>query len=529
MNATDLATLGLSNVGTVYRNLSTPRLYEEAIRRHEGRLAHLGPLLVRTGQYTGRSPNDRFIVDEPSSRAEIWWGRVNRPISVDNFERIRRRMLAYLQGRDLFVQECAVGADARYRLPVTVVTESAWHALFAHTMFLRTAETTSSSQRPLTLLHAPGFHADPETDGTRSEAFILLALAARTILIGGTAYAGEMKKAVFTAMNFFLPHSDVLPMHCAANEAEDGTVALFLGLSGTGKTTLSTDPTRLLIGDDEIGWSEDGVFNFEGGCYAKVIRLSREHEPAIYETTRRFGTILENVGFAADTGRIDLDDASITENTRAAYPIDAIDAIKPGSMGASPRNVVFLTADAFGVLPPISELTPAQAMYHFLSGYTAKVAGTERGVTEPKATFSPCFGAPFMPMSPTVYAKMLGDRIARFGAKVWLLNTGWTGGAYGVGARIPLPVTRAMLKAALAGTLANVPRRTDPTFGLAVPTECPGVDSRLLDARETFSDPREYDVQAQRLAKMFVENFKAFERDVAPEVKAAAQIGRARL
>src|SRR5215213_181272 len=515
---------GLTNLGSVYWNLPTPRLYEEAVRRREGGIAHLGPLVVRTGQHTGRSPNDRFIVREPSSEGKIWWGEVNRPIEQEQYEAIRQRMLAYLQGRDLFVQDCYVGADERYRMPVRIVTAAAWHSLFAHNMFIQaTPEELVDFVPEFTVIQAPGFHAIPEIDGTRSEVFIVLNFGERAVLIGGTEYAGEIKKSIFTVMNYLLPQRDVLSMHCSANVANDDPkdVAVFFGLSGTGKTTLSADPRRTLIGDDEHGWSDHGVFNFEGGCYAKVIKLSPTAEPEIYETTRKFGTILENVGYDSETGRLDLDDAALTENTRAAYPISHIpNALRHGVAG-HPRTIVMLTADAFGVMPPIAKLTPEQAMYHFLSGYTAKVAGTESGVTEPSATFSTCFGAPFMALPPTVYANLLGDRIARHGADVWLVNTGWTAGPYGTGHRMPMAQTRALLTAALSGELRDAPMRADPTFGFAVPTACPGVPSEILDPRGTWSDPAAYDAQAARLANMFSENFKAFEDQVPTAVQAA--------
>jgi phosphoenolpyruvate carboxykinase (ATP) len=518
----DLERHGLVNTGTVSWNLSTPKLYEEAIRRKEGSLAHLGPLVVRTGHHTGRSPNDRFLVKEPLSEDKIWWGKVNRPISQDQYEGLRRRLLAYLQGRDLFVADCFVGADPRYRMPVRVITETAWHSLFARNMFIQASADELATMVPeFTVIHAPGFRSIPEIDGTPGEVFIVLNFGAKTVIIGGTEYAGEIKKSIFTVMNYLLPQRDVLSMHCSANIGEAGDVAVFFGLSGTGKTTLSADPNRTLIGDDEHGWSDHGVFNLEGGCYAKVIRLSPTAEPEIYETTRKFGTVLENVGYDAATGRLNLDDDSLTENTRAAYPISHIPNATRTGMGGQPRTIIMLTADAFGVMPPIAKLTPAQAMYHFLSGYTAKVAGTERGVTEPTATFSTCFGAPFMALSPTVYADLLGERIAKHGADVWLVNTGWTGGPYGAGYRMPIAQTRAMIAAALGGELASVPMRTDPTFGFAVPTECPGVPSEMLDPRNTWEDKAAYDTQAAKLAGMFAENFVACADRVPAEVRAA--------
>ena len=513
---------GIQNVNAVYWNLSTSLLYEEAIRRREGRLAHLGPLVVRTGQHTGRSPNDKFIVREPSSADKVWWGKVNRAMEPAQFETLHRRLLAYLQGKDLFVQDAFVGADPSYRLPIRVITETAWHNLFARNMFIQAKPDELATHIPqFTVINAPNFHAIPEVDGTRSEVFVVLNFGARLVLVGGTQYAGEIKKSLFTVMNYLLPQQNVLSMHCSANIAPNGGVAIFFGLSGTGKTTLSADPSRTLIGDDEHGWSERGVFNFEGGCYAKVIRLSAIAEPEIYETTRRYGTILENVGFDSATGRLNLDDDSLTENTRAAYPISHIPNATRDGLGGHPTNIIMLTADAFGVLPPIAKLTPAQAMYHFLSGYTAKVAGTEKGVTEPQATFSACFGAPFMALSPTVYANLLGDKIAKHKVNVWLVNTGWSGGPYGVGQRMKIAYTRAMVRAALDGALNDVPINLDPTFGIAVPNACPDVPAQVLNPRNTWADPAAYDTQARKLAAMFAENFKTFSDQVSPEVRAA--------
>ncbi len=475
----DLSYLGIKNVNNIYWNLVTPALYEQIIRRREGLLSHLGPVVVRTGAFTGRSPNDKFIVKEPTTEHEIWWGKVNRPFSEEKFNLIWHRIQAYLQGNDIFIQDCYVGADPKYRVPIRVITEYAWHSLFARNMFIRLKdEEEMQHHKPeYTIIDLPKFHAVPELDGTNSEAFILVNFKEKLILIGGTSYAGEIKKSAFTLMNFLLPKQNVLSMHCSANVGKEGDVALFFGLSGTGKTTLSADPERALIGDDEHGWSDDGVFNFEGGCYAKVIRLSREAEPEIWATTRKFGTILENVAIDSFWRRPDLDDDTFTENTRASYPITHLENIVADGKGGHPKNIVFLTADAFGVLPPISKLTPEQAMYHFLSGYTAKVAGTERGITEPQATFSTCFGAPFMPQHPSVYAKLLGEKIQKHNVNCWLVNTGWTGGPYGVGKRMEIKYTRAMLNAALQGKLDNVQYVQDPIFKLAVPTECPGVPS----------------------------------------------------
>ncbi len=514
---------GIENVARVYWNLSVPALCEEAVRRREGSIAEGGPLVCRTGQHTGRSPNDKFIVQESSSEGHVWWGKVNRPIEAAHFDELQGQLVRYLEGKELFVQDCFAGADPEYRLPIRVITEQAWHSLFARHMFIRGEqhESVRHAQPGFTVIDAPGFHASPGRHGTNSEVFILVHLGRRTVLIGGTSYAGEIKKSIFTVMNYLLPLRDVLSMHCSANVGPSGDVALFFGLSGTGKTTLSSDPERRLIGDDEHAWSERGVFNVEGGCYAKMIRLSAEAEPQIYATTRRFGTVLENVRMDAASRRLDLDDESLTENTRGAYPLEFIDNAEASGQAGHPRNIIMLTADAFGVLPPIARLSSAAAMYHFLSGYTAKVAGTEKGVTEPKATFSTCFGAPFMVLHPTVYARFLGDRIARHQARVWLVNTGWTGGPYGVGSRMKIGHTRAMIRAALAGALDTVPYERDKTLNVDVPTRCPGVPEEVLKPRGTWKDGTAYDAQAAKLAKMFVDNFRTFEAEAAPDVKAA--------
>ncbi|GKT09829.1 phosphoenolpyruvate carboxykinase (ATP) [Desulforhabdus sp. TSK] len=513
---------GIRNPGDIYWNLPTPMLYEQAIRRREGRLSHLGPLVVRTGQYTGRAPNDKFIVRDPANEGKIWWGEVNQVMEPEKFNTLRQRLLAYWQCKDLFVQDCFAGADPDYQVPIRVITETAWHNLFARNMFIQaTPEQLEKHVPQFTVFHAPNFHAIPEVDGTRSEIFIVIHFQERLALIGGTHYAGELKKSVFTILNYLLPQQNVLSMHCSANMGSDGSVAIFFGLSGTGKTTLSTDISRVLIGDDEHGWSDHGVFNLEGGCYAKVIRLSPEAEPEIYQTTRRFGTILENVGYDSLTGRIDLDDETMTENTRASYPISHIGSATRQKMGGHPNNIIMLTADAFGVMPPIAKLTPEQAVYYFLSGYTAKVAGTEKGITEPKATFSTCFGAPFMPLFPRVYAQMLGDKIAKHNVNVWMINTGWSGGPYGVGKRISIGHTRALVRAVLNGTLANVPMRDDPSFGIAVPTACPDVPPEVLDPRSTWPDPAAYDAQAKKLAGMFIDNFKKYSEGLADNIKAA--------
>jgi phosphoenolpyruvate carboxykinase (ATP) len=514
-----LETHGIKNVNNVYWNLSTPSLIEEAIRRREGRLAHLGPLVVRTGQHTGRSPNDKFIAEETTSHDKVWWGKVNRPMTLAHYKALHRRMLAYLQGRDLFVQDCFAGADPTFRLPIRIITETAWHSLFARNMFIQATPGELSGHTPqFVVINAPNFHAIPEEDGTRSEVFVAINFQEKLVLIGGTQYAGEIKKSVFTVLNFLLPQQNILSMHCSANIGQKGDTAVFFGLSGTGKTTLSADPERSLIGDDEHGWSDRGIFNFEGGCYAKVIRLSAQAEPEIYETTRRFGTILENVSFDNRSGRLSLDDDSLTENTRAAYPISHIPNARRDGLGGNPTNIIMLTADAFGVLPPIAKLTPTQAMYHFLSGYTAKVAGTEKGVTEPQATFSTCFGAPFMVLSPTVYANLLKEKISQHKVNVWLVNTGWSGGPYGVGQRMKIGHTRAMVNAALNGQLTNVPAVMDPVFKVSVPLSCPGVPSEALNPRNTWADKTAYDQQARKLAKMFIENFTTFEGQVSAEV-----------
>jgi phosphoenolpyruvate carboxykinase (ATP) len=513
---------GLHNLNEIHWTLPTAALYEQALARREGLVTHGGPLCVRTGVQTGRAPNDRFIVREPSTEKDISWSDQNRPYDADQFDVLQRRMTSYLQSKDVFVQDGYAGADKRYRMPVRVVTEFASHSLFARNMFIQAPPEDLVDFRPeFTVLQAPRFHAVPEFDGTNSETFIILNFAKRLVLIGGSAYAGEIKKSIFSVLNFLLPFRDVLTMHCSANIGPDGDTALFFGLSGTGKTTLSADETRSLIGDDEHGWSDQGVFNFEGGCYAKMIRLSPEAEPEIFATTRRFGTLLENVSIDARTRKIDLDDDSLTENTRGSYHISAIPNAKLDGCGGHPRNIIFLTADAFGVLPPIARLTTAQAMYQFLSGYTAKVAGTERGVTEPSPVFSACYGAPFLPLHPARYAELLGERVEEHGARVWLVNTGWTGGPYGTGSRMPIGQTRAMIRAALAGALDDAPTDEHPVFGLAVPRSCPGVDSKLLDPRGTWADPEAYDRQAHKLAGRFAENFETFAEHATEEVRKA--------
>ncbi|GAB5469704.1 MAG: phosphoenolpyruvate carboxykinase (ATP) [Rhodospirillales bacterium] len=518
-----LAEQGIKTRATAYWNLSAASLYEHTIRRGEGLLSSGGALIVRTGHHTGRSPNDKFIVEEPGTKDTVWWGKVNVATSPERFERLHGKVCAYLQGRDLFVQDLYAGAAVDYRLPIRVISESPWHALFARNMFIRPpASALGEFQPAFTILHAPHLEADPERDGTNSESFIMVDFSRRLILIGGTIYAGEIKKSIFSILNYMLPERGVLPMHCSANIGPDGDSAIFFGLSGTGKTTLSADASRTLIGDDEHGWSDQGVFNFEGGCYAKVIKLSAEAEPEIHATTQRFGTILENVVFDEDTRILDLDDARFTENTRASYPLDFIDNTSASGTGKAPRNIVMLTADAFGVLPPISRLSPEQAMYHFLSGYTARVAGTEKGLgNEPTATFSTCFGAPFMPRHPSVYAKMLGEKMAETGAACWLVNTGWSGGVYGVGQRMAIAHTRAMVRAAISGRLTGVPTLKHPQFGLAIPEACPEVPDGVLNPRTTWQDKQAYDQTARELTKRFETNFKQFESYVGEEVKAA--------
>jgi len=509
--AAGLETAGLAPQRDVHWNLTPAELYEHAVRRREGVIAAAGPFCAITTPHTGRSPGDKFVVREPSSEGHIWWGKVNQPLAPEHYERLERDVLAHLNAQELFVRDLHAGADATYRVPVRFVTPNAWQSLFVSNMFLRPGVSDLASFVPgFLVLHAPEMQADPKIHGTKSGTFIVLNFARKTILIGGTRYAGELKKAIFTTLNYLLPGQGVLPMHCSANLGESGDVALFFGLSGTGKTTLSADPERGLIGDDEHGWSDQGVFNFEGGCYAKVIRLSREGEPEIYETTRMFGTVLENVIVDPDSRAVDLDSAELTENTRACYPIHFIPNHVPGGMGGHPSHIIFLTCDAYGVMPPVARLTPAQAMYHFLSGYTAKVAGTERGVTEPQATFSACFGAPFLPRHPNAYAELLGARIARHGVQCWLVNTGWTGGPYGTGQRMRLPLTRAMVRAALAGKLDRVATATEAVFGLAVPRHVPGVPDDVLLPRATWRDAAAYDAQAKKLAEMFRKNFAQF-------------------
>jgi len=505
-------------------NLSPASLYEQAISRGEGRLTNSGAFTGLTTPHTGRSPKDKYVVRDAASEPAVDWGPVNSPLSADAFGELRRATVEYLAGRELFVKDARAGGDEPGEgIDVRVVTPSAWHALFAHNMFRRLDAKALGQFRPdFTVLHAPDLSADPTRHGTRSGTFIAISFSEKLVLIGGTRYAGEIKKSVFSLLNYLLPDSNVFPMHCSANVGRSGDVALFFGLSGTGKTTLSADPERGLIGDDEHGWGRHGVFNFEGGCYAKVIRLSKEGEPEIYETTRTFGTVLENVVIDPVTRRLDLDSDTFTENTRASYPITHIPNVAREGVGGQPKNILMLTADAFGVLPPIAKLTPQQAMYHFLSGYTAKVAGTERGVTEPKATFSACFGAPFMTRKPSVYAELLGRSISKHGVNVWLVNTGWTGGPYGTGQRMKLAHTRGMVRAVLDGSLESVETQEHPIFGIHVPRSCPGVPSEVLDPRGTWPTVEAYDAQARKLAGMFDQNFEKFSKDVAEDVRAAA-------
>jgi len=491
-------------------------LVEDSVRRGEALLTAAGALAADTGVYTGRSPSDKFMVANAASEG-VAWGGINQPMEQAHFDRLLADMRRHARGLKLHVQHLYAGADRRYRLPVRVVTEYAWHSLFARNLFLEPYRVeglvrpqATGPWQGWTVVDLPSFRADPERHGTRTSTVIAVDFEQRLVLIGNTEYAGEMKKSIFSVLNLHLPRQDVFPMHCSANEPLDGRggVALFFGLSGTGKTTLSSDASRRLIGDDEHGWSEDGVFNFEGGCYAKVIDLSREKEPEIYAASHRFRTVLENVVVDPETREVDFRSDAKTENTRAAYPMDFVPNASDTGVGDHPSDIVFLTADAFGVLPPISRLTPDQAMYHFLSGYTAKVAGTERGVTEPTATFSTCFGEPFMPLPPATYARMLGERLRRHGTRAWLVNTGWTGGPYGVGSRMSLPATRALVRAALAGQLDGVPLRTDPFFGLAYPSAAPGVPAEVLSPRETWADADAYDEAAKRLVAMFRDNFR---------------------
>ncbi|MBI5186610.1 MAG: phosphoenolpyruvate carboxykinase (ATP) [Nitrospinae bacterium] len=522
VNPKDLLVHGIKKASTVYWNLSTASLYEKIVDNNEGHIAHGGALVVRTGYYTGRAPNDKFIIKEPSSEHDVWWGKVNKPLAEDKFDALYNRVMVYLMGRDLYVQEVLAGADPEFEFPIRIITQDAWHSLFARNLFIRPVNLGRPMEKvapEFTVIHAPHFHAMPSQDGTNSEAFILLNLRKKTVLIGGTSYAGEIKKSIFSALNYLLPKKGILSMHASANMGKSGDVAIFFGLSGTGKTTLSADPERRLIGDDEHGWSGRGVFNFEGGCYAKVINLSREKEPQIYNASRKFATILENVGLDMSTRRVDLDDNSLTENTRAAYPITHIDNVIYPGVGGHPKNIIMLTCDAFGVLPPVAKLSTNQAMYHFISGYTAKVAGTEKGMgKEPQATFSTCFGAPFMALHPSVYAKLLGEKIARHKVDCWLVNTGWTGGPYGVGKRMDINDTRSIIRAALDGSLGKAETKTDKIFGLRVPLSCPGVMKKVLRPESTWEDRGAYQAKARELARKFKENIAHYADKTSKEI-----------
>lgn len=525
---TDLAALGIKNPSTIHHNLGSGRLIEEAVKRGEGHLSRHGALIVNTGKYTGRSPNDKFTVKDAETADSVWWGKVNKPLEPGVFDKMLAKTIAYYNDRpEIFVLDCYAGTDPELRLPVRVINECAWHNLFARNMFVRieNRDELANFKPGFTIIHAPFLEAAGADDGLNSEAFVLVNFSKRIVLIGGTKYAGEIKKSVFSVMNYLLPAKGVLPMHCSSNIGPDGDSALFFGLSGTGKTTLSADPKRKLIGDDEHGWSEAGVFNFEGGCYAKVINLSAEAEPEIYKTTQMFGTVLENVVFDEHSREINLDDGTLTENTRASYPIEFIPNHEPSGRGGNPRTVVFLTCDAFGVLPPISRLTPEQAQYHFISGYTAKVAGTERGVKEPSATFSACFGGPFMPRHPGVYAKLLAEKIQKHGASCWLLNTGWSGGGYGVGSRMKIKHTRAMLNAALEGRLDKAEFKKHPVFGFEYAASCPDVPAEVMDPRESWADKAAYDAKAKHLSELFRNNFKQFEEGVSEAVRNAGPKG----
>lgn len=514
-----LADFGLTDPGTIYYNLSRAALYEQALDRDEGQLAADGPLVVRTDPYTGRSPNDRFLVKDDDTRDTINWGRVNKPTDAETFDRLLDRMTTFAEGRDLFVQDVYAGQDPSYHLPVRAITQKAWHSLFINNMFVEATPGDLEDFDPsFTILDLCEFEANPERDNTNSEAFILVSFERKLVIIGGTHYGGEMKKSIFAVLNYMLPEHNVLPMHCSANTDGDGNTAVFFGLSGTGKTTLSADARRTLIGDDEHGWTDEGVYNFEGGCYAKMIDLTPEEEPEIYSTTERFGTILENVIIDPETREPDFTDDSITKNTRGSYPLDFIPNASETGQAGHPNYVIFLTYDAFGVLPPVSQLSPAQAMYHFLSGYTAKVAGTERGVTEPKATFSTCFGEPFMVRHPAAYAELLGEKIRTHDATCWFINTGITGGPYGTGERVPLSYTRAMIDGILSGQLDDTPTTQEPFFGLHIPSTVDGVPDRMLQPRATWDDKEAYDRQAQKLAQMFSDNFEKYASEADPAI-----------
>jgi phosphoenolpyruvate carboxykinase (ATP) len=516
-----LENLGLTNLRQAYWNLPTEALYEETLFRGEARISQMGPIIAKTGQHTGRSAGDKYVVREATSENHIWWGQYNRPISVEKFDGLLARLLGFYQGRDLFVQDCYVGADPDFQMPVRIITELAWHALFVRNMFIlpQSNEEYRRFIPEFTIISAPSFKSIPQIDQTATNTVIALNFDQRLCVIGNTAYAGELKKSVFTVCNYLLPLQGVLPMHCSANMSKEGDTAIFFGLSGTGKTTLSADPARGLIGDDEHGWSDNGVFNFEGGCYAKVIALSPTAEPQIYATTRRFGTILENVVYDPVTRQIDLDDESITENTRGSYPLDYIENAIAEKRGGHPKNIIFLTCDASGVMPPIARLTPEQAMYQFISGYTSKLAGTEVGLgKEPEITFSACFGGPFMVHHPAVYADLLKQKILRYGATCWLVNTGWVGGPYGIGKRISIKHTRALLNAVLSGALYKAEFYKDPVFGFDVPKSCPEVPDDVMYPGKSWSDQKAYAQRYRELASRFIDNFKKFEEGCPPEV-----------
>ena len=518
---TGLEEHGIDNLNLIFWTSPTPVLYELIVRRGEGLITHMGAVAVKTGHYTGRAANEKFIVDEPSCHDHINWGKVNRPFDPAKFDALYKRMVSYMHGKDMFVQECFAGTSPEHRLPVRVIAEKAWHALFARNMFIKATQADLNNFKPaFTVIDMPSFHAVSSVDGTNTETFIIVNFAKRLILIGGTSYAGEIKKSIFTILNYLLPlDKRVLSMHCSANFGKkEGDVAIFFGLSGTGKTTLSADPKRSLIGDDEHGWDDTGIFNFEGGCYAKIIKLSRESEPEIFQTTRMFGTILENVAIDTVSRRIDLDDDSFTENTRASYPINHIPHIVRSGVGGHPANIIMLTCDAFGVLPPVAKLTKEQAIYHFLSGYTAKVAGTEAGITEPQAVFSTCFGAPFMALHPSVYAELLKEKIEKHNVDCWLVNTGWSGGGYGVGSRMRIAYSRALINAAIDGTLKEGEFEKDPFFGLMIPKSCPGVPADVLNPRNVWTDKAAYDATAKNLVARFRANFEQYKGYVSKKV-----------
>lgn len=516
---------GISNANTVHWNLPPAQLIEEAIKNREGFLCNNGALMCDTGKFTGRSPKDRFWVRDEETEDSIWWSDINLPIQTNSFEQIQKKMLQFLEGKKLYVRDAYAGADEDYRLNLRVINTMAWHNLFCYNMFLRPdAEDLKTFIPNFTIINAPDFEADPEIDGTREKNFVIVNLSQRIILIGGTGYAGEMKKGIFSVLNYLLPKKrNVLPMHCSANIGVAGDTAIFFGLSGTGKTTLSADPERALIGDDEHGWTDNSVFNFEGGCYAKVVNLSKENEPEIFDAIR-FGSILENTRFLPGTREVDYSNTEITENTRTAYPIHFIDNAVVPSMGGIPKNIFFLTCDAYGVLPPISKLNAGQAMYHFISGYTAKVAGTEAGITEPQSVFSACFGAPFLPLHPTKYAEMLGTKMRENKVNIWLINTGWSGGSYGEGSRMQLKYTRSMITAALTGQLNNIQYSKHPIFGVSIPESCPGVPPEILNPKNTWKDKELYDQKANLLANKFNSNFEIYSEYASEEIMSGAPI-----